>query len=179
MAEFPKLLYIVVVDEGGDGKECSSFRYTRSVLQSTLQLMGCKARHAFKISQRVYEVIRTVRPADLWFPHGAKISKSDVSEIPSSRQNDFKQSDCLGQGNVTYHSAQENVETSSSMAFALYKRQTTVVVKRETFLNVIGSVLSEYKYVGPNQRADLVLACRFYHRGGQVAMLWWVTACTT
>lgn len=43
------ILYIVVVDEEDkrdNGKE--SFRYTRSVLQSTLQLMGCKARHAFK-----------------------------------------------------------------------------------------------------------------------------------
>lgn len=72
MAEAPKLLYIVVVDEeeSGDGTErpfpasllrsspacpassCSppnSFRYTRPVLQSTLQLMGCKARHAFKV----------------------------------------------------------------------------------------------------------------------------------
>lgn len=52
MAEVPKLLYIVVVDEGargGDEKDSLSFRYTRPVLQSTLQLMGCKARHAFKV----------------------------------------------------------------------------------------------------------------------------------
>lgn len=58
MADVQKLLYIVVVDEGvsrgGDGEEGkdqqpSSFRYTRSGLQSTLQLMGCKARHAFKV----------------------------------------------------------------------------------------------------------------------------------
>lgn len=53
-AEAPKLLYIVVVDgSGGDGderkNERASFRYTRSLLQSTLQLMGCKARHAFKV----------------------------------------------------------------------------------------------------------------------------------
>lgn len=54
--EVTKVLYIVVVDGGeeeskekrrGDGKH--SFRYTRSVLQSTLQLMGCKPRHAFKV----------------------------------------------------------------------------------------------------------------------------------
>lgn len=59
MAEVTKFLYIVVVDEGdgegGDGKSgkakgSSSFRYARPVLQSTLQLMGCKARHAFKVS---------------------------------------------------------------------------------------------------------------------------------
>ncbi|PON96395.1 hypothetical protein TorRG33x02_076680, partial [Trema orientale] len=59
MTEVAKVLYIVVVDEENKrekGKE--SFRYTRPVLQSTLQLMGCKARHAFKISQRVFELTR-------------------------------------------------------------------------------------------------------------------------
>lgn len=50
MAEVAKLTYIAVLD----GKEKTqkgreSFRYTRAVLQSTLQLMGCKARHAFKV----------------------------------------------------------------------------------------------------------------------------------
>lgn len=50
MAEVAKLLYIVVVDEGEKlEKEKGSFRYTRHVLQSTLQLMGCKPRHAFKV----------------------------------------------------------------------------------------------------------------------------------
>lgn len=50
MAEVTKLLYVVVVDDAEKrekGKE--SFRYTRPVLQSALQLMGCKARHAFKV----------------------------------------------------------------------------------------------------------------------------------
>lgn len=50
MAEVAKLLYIVVVDEGEKPeKGKGSFRYTRHVLQSTLQLMGCKPRHAFKV----------------------------------------------------------------------------------------------------------------------------------
>jgi hypothetical protein len=44
MAGRAKLLYIVVVDDNG-----SSFRYTRSLLHSTLQLMGCKPRHAFEV----------------------------------------------------------------------------------------------------------------------------------
>lgn len=49
-----KLLYVVVVDNDTaavsvEKEDSSSFRYTRSVLQSTLQLMGCKARHAFKV----------------------------------------------------------------------------------------------------------------------------------
>lgn len=47
-----KLLYVVVVEDndGTEEKETPSFRYSRSVLQSTLQLMGCKPRHSFKVS---------------------------------------------------------------------------------------------------------------------------------
>jgi hypothetical protein len=41
----PKLLYIAIAD-GGVRR---AFRYTRPVLQSTLHLMGCKPRHAFKV----------------------------------------------------------------------------------------------------------------------------------
>lgn len=46
-----KVLYIVVREEGDDedNNGDDSFRYTRPVLQSTLQLMGCKARHACKV----------------------------------------------------------------------------------------------------------------------------------
>ena len=52
MAEVTKVLYIVVAsdeDDGRDAAAATSFRYTRPVLQSTFQLMGCKARHAFKV----------------------------------------------------------------------------------------------------------------------------------
>lgn len=47
-----KLLYVVVVEDDAAVAvdiSRSSFRYTRSVLQGTLQLMGCKPRHAFKV----------------------------------------------------------------------------------------------------------------------------------
>lgn len=47
-----KLLYVVVLEDDAaatEKKETPSFRYSRSVLQSTLQLMGCKPRHAFKV----------------------------------------------------------------------------------------------------------------------------------
>ena len=51
-------------------------------------------------------------------------------------------------------------DRNKNMPFELYKRRTTVVVRRETFLNFVCDALTEYKYVGPNQREDLVLACR-------------------
>lgn len=52
-------------------------------------------------------------------------------------------------------------DRSKSVPFELYKRRTTVVVRRETFLDIVCGALTEYKYVGHNQRADLVLACRY------------------
>jgi hypothetical protein len=50
--------------------------------------------------------------------------------------------------------------SNSSIPFELYKNQTTVVVSREEFVSVVCDALSLYKYVGPNQKADLLLACR-------------------
>ncbi|KAJ4778465.1 hypothetical protein LUZ62_062722 [Rhynchospora pubera] len=131
-----KLLYIVVADvadENGAG-----FRYTRSVLQSTLQFMGCKARHAFKISRRVFEVIRTKNAE----------AEANGNEIASGAES-----------------------SSSAMPFELYKRQTTVVVSRYDFINVVCDALTSYKYVGPNQRADFLLACKIRERKESVTIL--------
>ena len=55
----------------------------------------------------------------------------------------------------------DEAKENDTIPFEMYKRSTTVVVCRETFLNVACDALSEYKYVGPNQRADLALACRY------------------
>ncbi|KAG8644634.1 hypothetical protein MANES_11G149400v8 [Manihot esculenta] len=60
---------------------------------------------------------------------------------------------------------------SRSLSFELYKRRTTVIVRRETFLNIVCDSLTEYKYVGPNQRADLVLACRIRERKESITVL--------
>ncbi|XP_072993516.1 P-loop NTPase domain-containing protein LPA1 [Typha latifolia] len=174
MAEAPKLLYIVVVDEeeekrgggGGYGKEeNASFRYTRPVLQSALQLMGCKARHAFKISRRVFEVVRN-EYSDNGSP--AHMAKTHPWATSSERENEPEETSILGH---VEHLNQENIETNSSVQFELYKRQTTVVITREGFLDVVCDALSLYKYVGPNQRADLLLACRIRERKGSVTIL--------
>ncbi|KAM0904122.1 hypothetical protein ACQ4PT_018233 [Festuca glaucescens] len=53
-----------------------------------------------------------------------------------------------------------NTENTTNMPFELSKTQTTAVVPREEFLNVVCDALTLYKYAGPNQRADLLLACR-------------------
>ncbi|KAK8950785.1 hypothetical protein KSP39_PZI004840 [Platanthera zijinensis] len=156
MAENPKLLFIVVVDEGekrGDGKR-GSFKYTRPVLQSTLQFMGCKARHSFKISRKVFDVMRYNRSIDGITPSW------DASKIRSESNHEV-----LGQNLI-----EESMERSSKQ-FEMYKRQATVVVARRIFLNVVRDALSLYKYVGPNQMADLLLACRIRERKQSVTIL--------
>jgi hypothetical protein len=55
MADKRKLLYVLVEDDDDahvglkDGEKPTYHRYTRPLLQSTLQLMGCKPRHALKV----------------------------------------------------------------------------------------------------------------------------------
>ncbi|AQK55418.1 P-loop NTPase domain-containing protein LPA1 homolog 1 [Zea mays] len=146
----PKLLYIAVADGGGR----RAFRYTRPVLQSTLHLMGCKPRHAFKISKRVFDVMKSEFLAQ---------SKSDGA----GKQENYP---ALGLGDGT--DTQKMLERSdSSIPFELYKNQTTVVISREEFVSVVCDALSLYKYVGPNQKADLLLACRIKERKESVTIL--------
>lgn len=171
MAEVTKVLYIAVVDEEDKrekGKE--SFRYTRPVLQSTLQLMGCKARHAFKISQRVFELMRSENPSDALLSEGVQISRLDAS-LGSEKVDGYQIGGCLGKKEVDNQFILGKDDRSKSVPFESYKRRTTVVVQRETFLGVVCHALAEYKYVGPNQREDLVLACRIRERKDSVTVL--------
>lgn len=173
-----KLLYIVVEEEEveddnydekkrekGGGKE--SFRYTRPVLQSTLQLMGCKARHAFKISRRVFELMRSECFSNALLPVEEVVSGSDALKDDESCN-----VDCFSKTDEGRQIGMETTDDKSkSVPFELYKRRTTVVVRRETFLDVVCDTLTEYKYVGPNQRADFMLACRIREKKESVTVL--------
>ncbi|KAL5709971.1 hypothetical protein ACHQM5_020591 [Ranunculus cassubicifolius] len=169
MGEVPKLLlYIIVVDNEDEDKDETanySFRYTRSVLQSTLQLMGCKARHAFKISQRVFEVMRREHSGDA-FPQ-ARLGVSNLAVL--GRNYKKEKAGHVGEDvNIDMVSAEEKTD---SRTFELYKKRTTVIVKRMVFLDVVCKALSEYKYVSPSQRADLILACRIREKKESVTVL--------
>ncbi|KAI3799363.1 hypothetical protein L1987_34657 [Smallanthus sonchifolius] len=164
--EVAKLLYIVVEDDcGGDENEELCFRYTRHVLQSTLQLMGCKARHAFKISQRVFEIMRTECLGDTLAAMGVIKTGNDFLKVHTGRED--TRSDKGGSGGTVL----KKDDKTRSMHFESYKKSTTVVVKRRRFVDVVCDALAEYKYVGPNQRADLVLACRIRERKESVTVL--------
>ncbi|KAL8153143.1 hypothetical protein V2J09_010903 [Rumex salicifolius] len=165
MADVAKVLYLVVVDDAEkgdkrkDGKE--SFRYTRPVLQSTLQFMGCKPRHAFKISKRVFEVIRSKNVEDA----ATRINMFRTEPIINKMRDDAR----MGKAKISQMSGKS--ERCDSVLFELYKRRKTVVIKRERFLDVVCDALAEYKYMGANQRADLVLACRIRERKESVTVL--------
>ncbi|XP_028791969.1 P-loop NTPase domain-containing protein LPA1 homolog 1-like [Neltuma alba] len=169
MADVGKVLYIVVVDEyeqKAKGKE--SFRYTRPVLQSTLQFMGCKARHAFKISKRVFELTRSESFPDTLLPEGIL-----TSGIGAAEENfEIEGGHYAGaKADVQNNSFSGKANRIKSALYELYKRRTTAVVRRETFLDIVCAALAEYKYVGPNQRSDLVLACRIRERKESVTIL--------
>ncbi|KAL8515990.1 hypothetical protein ACS0TY_014608 [Phlomoides rotata] len=93
-----------------------------------------------------------------------------VPECEVSAQDDkvYPQS-CLDKEDADHMTLEE--DKRKSKPFELYKRRTSVVVGRKIFLKVVGEALSEYKYVGPNQRADLVLACRIRERKESVTVL--------
>ncbi|KHG09222.1 hypothetical protein F383_15788 [Gossypium arboreum] len=172
MGEIPKVLYIMVVDEGEKKeKEMSSFRYTRPVLQSTLQLMGCKARHAFKISQSVFELIRSDPFYKSLHYEGNETLNSDSFKGNSEREDVRPTNGNLGGAEAGSCFVSDKDDGNKTIPFELYKRRTTVVVRRETFLDVVCEALAEYKYVGPNQRADLILASRIRERKESVTVL--------
>lgn len=109
--------------------------------------------YSAQISRRAYEIVQSKCSADGSRPDAAGTS---VSGLWDGRI----QAEPLNFREVNLQSSKGNVETRSSIPFELYKKQTTAFVTRDTFLNLVCDALSEYKYVGPNQRTDLVLACR-------------------
>ncbi|GMJ15442.1 hypothetical protein like AT5G60760 [Hibiscus trionum] len=164
MGESAKVLYIVVVDEDDKGEETLSFRYTRPVLQNTLQLMGCKARHAFKISQRAFELITSEPSYNSLHQEGSEALYSDSLKRSSKKEG-------VQPANGDFCRTAEKDDKDKSIPFELYKKRTSVVVKRKIFLHVVCVALDEYKYVGPNERADLILACRIRERKESITVL--------
>lgn len=168
MGEVGKILYIVVVD---DAEKKESFRYTRSLLQSTLQLMGCKARHAFKISQRVFELTRKENSSDIMQPEVEALSGFDAFKGNFVKKDGHCADACQGKSDLGDQVHFRKGYRIRSVPFELYKRRTSAFVRRETFLDIVCDALAEYKYVGPNQRTDFMLACRIRERKESVTVL--------
>lgn len=104
--------------------------------------------------------MRNESSTDALLPKEMEMAEGDASKRNSEKQVDFSTGGSFSQAEVGNRLVSEKDDRNKSIPFELYKRRTTVVVRREAFLNVVCEALTEYKYVGPNQRADLVLACR-------------------
>ncbi|KAI5084627.1 hypothetical protein GOP47_0000796 [Adiantum capillus-veneris] len=180
MADMPKLLYIIVQDvafidtEKSKKSVLNSFRYTRPILQSTLQLLGCKARHAFKISKRVFEVLREEFPIKAlertgsassdYFKHEFSRPLSD-SEIDNNKE--YSPEDIR-------RAAEENEVKLKEISKKLYdvqQKRSTIVLSRDDFMDVVCDAMSEYRYLGPNQRNDFALASKIREKKSSVTIL--------
>ncbi|XXG40187.1 hypothetical protein AAC387_Pa01g0968 [Persea americana] len=176
-----KLCYVVVVDDEEVEKDKvgatnyqpqpnTSFWYTRSVLQSVLQLVGCKVHHAFKISRRVFDVFeRENLQMNIDFQaKGASVAAVDMfSDANEQNLEALEKSRMQSFENMKKGLSIE----SNNRPFNLYKKQVSVTVKRKRLLDVICASLQEYRYVGPSQRADINLACRLRERKESVTVL--------
>lgn len=101
-------------------------------------------------------MIRTESPTSAQHQEGAEVVGSDCL-----KGNLEKDDGCNPGSSFCKEEVSESGDRSKRIPFELYKRRTTVVISRETFIDVVCDALTEYKYVGHNQRADLVLACRY------------------
>jgi hypothetical protein len=65
-----------------------------------------------------------------------------------------------GGGGVQRYELPDAATSPRQFQFELYKRRTTVLIPRDLFIQLVCQALSLYKYLSPNQRNDLMLACR-------------------
>ncbi|XP_073226576.1 P-loop NTPase domain-containing protein LPA1 homolog 1-like isoform X3 [Cicer arietinum] len=122
-------------------------------------------------SQRVFERTRSQSFADTLQPDAAVSSGLDALKRNFVKKEGCHAGVCLGRVDLGNQSLLGKDNRSKSIPFELYKRRTSVFVWRETFLEIVCDALAEYKYVGPNQRADLILACRIRERKESVTVL--------
>lgn len=112
------------------------------------------------MSKRVFEVIRGESTNTSPRQEGAEVSGSPPKENPLKGDSRWF-GGSLDKTKEDKHFLPPKDDRRESKPFEFYKKRTTVMVSRETFLDVVCDALTEYKYLGRNQRADLVLACRY------------------
>ncbi|CAI7841076.1 unnamed protein product [Closterium sp. NIES-53] len=199
MGVLAKLLYILVEDDDGEEERAGSsklaadaggkgaraaVRYTKSVLSSTLQLMGCKSRHAVKISERVFQILlqqvtsRRVSGHRTDVLHRSRMANGSDGIQRLARPNREDSGAVLAtSASHDNHSCRDNngrdnnertenraaVEGSSAGGGDTV-RGVSVSLKRSTFLDVVCRALAEYRYLSADQRSDLALACKVRER---------------
>ncbi|CAI5990896.1 unnamed protein product [Closterium sp. NIES-65] len=195
MGVLAKLLYVLVEDDDGEQQRAGSssklaaeaggkgaraaVRYTKSVLSSTLQLMGCKSRHAVKISERVFQMLlqqvtsRRVSGHRTDVAHRSRMANGFDGTQRLARPNREDSGAVLAtSASHDNHSCRDNngrdnnertenraAAGGSSAGGGDTVRGVSVSLKRSTFLDVVCRALAEYRYLSADQRSDLALAC--------------------
>ncbi|CAI5936660.1 unnamed protein product [Closterium sp. NIES-65] len=212
MGVLAKLLYVLVEDDDGEQQRAGSssklaaeaggkgaraaVRYTKSVLSSTLQLMGCKSRHAVKISERVFQMLlqqvtsRRVSGHRTDVAHRSRMANGFDSTQRLARPNREDSGAVLAtSASHDNHSCRDNngrdnnertenraAAGGSSAGGGDTVRGVSVSLKRSTFLDVVCRALAEYRYLSADQRSDLALACKHH---GWASRRCRPTPCTT
>ncbi|KAB2081122.1 hypothetical protein ES319_A05G110500v1 [Gossypium barbadense] len=123
------------------------------------------------ISRRVFELVRSEASYSSLLQQGSETLNSDGLRWSSEKEDAYSNFNDFQRAEAGSRLASNEDDRNKGIPFELYKRRTSVVVKREAFLDVVCDALAEYKYVGPNQRADLVLACRIREKKESVTVL--------
>ncbi|PWA52780.1 P-loop containing nucleoside triphosphate hydrolase [Artemisia annua] len=125
-----------------------------------------------QISQRVIKILRKKCLEDSMDDDIGVIQwGKDLLRVHPVKENSVDIDNRSDKLNGSDHVASEKDGTQKSKPYEVYKRCTTIVMKRRRFTDVVCEVLSEYKYIGPNLRADFVLACRIEERKESVTVL--------
>ena len=130
---------------------------------------------SYQISKRVFELTRSESATGTLQPEVVVLSGPDAPNGNFVIKDGNNAGFCLGKNDLGDQLLLGKENRSDSVPFELYKRRTTAFVRREAFLDIVCDALAEYKYVGPNQRADLVLACRYENIFIPLLVLHWST----
>ncbi|CAL5419903.1 unnamed protein product [Camellia sinensis] len=124
-----------------------------------------------QISRRVFEVMMRDIPGYAWPDIGMEVSSLDDVCGHNDKENGCSTGSWFGDEEADSDLVLEKDDKCSTKPFEFCKRRMSVAVERETFLDVVCGVLAEYKYVGPTQRTDFILACRIRERKESVTVL--------
>lgn len=116
---------------------------------------------SYQISQRVFEIVRSEISSATLSTDGMMISDLDASKGNFEKEDGPSAGIYLDKTDGKNNLFANKDDKTKSVPFESYKRRATAFVRREKFLDIVCDALTEYKYVGPNQRADLILACRY------------------
>lgn len=108
---------------------------------SGVVVLNCHDCGTWQISDRVFEVIRSQMPP--------KQSKRDqfVGLAPLADMDNKE--------------TEEHITNGLKVDPKPLKKRSTFTVSREKFLDVVCEGLAQHQYLGPKQRTDLMVACRY------------------